>query len=59
MSTKHGIDSGGSFRNDWGSAMSTLMYICGVVCLILAPFTGITVVGAAAFFVIGWVIDHA
>ena len=39
--------------------MSTLMYICGVVCLILAPFTGITVVGAAAFFVIGWVIDHA
>jgi len=39
--------------------MSALMYLLGFICLILAPFTGITVVGAAAFFVIGWVIDHA
>jgi len=39
--------------------MSGLMYLCGFVCLVLAPFTGITVVGAAAFFVIGWIIDHA
>jgi len=38
---------------------SGLMYVCGFVCLVLAPFTGLTVVGAAAFFVIGWVIDHA
>ena len=38
--------------------MSGFMYFCGFICLILAPFTGITVVGAAAFFVIGWIIDH-
>lgn len=30
-----------------------LMFICGFISLILAPFTGITVVTAAAFFVIG------
>lgn len=28
--------------------------ICGVISLILAPFTGITVVTAAAFFVCAW-----
>ena len=28
----------------------------GTICLILAPFTGITVVGAAAFFVIAYVL---
>jgi hypothetical protein len=33
-------------------SFSGLMYLCGFVCLILAPFTGLTVVGAAAFFVI-------
>lgn len=39
--------------------MAQLMYLLGFICLLLAPFTGITVVGAAAFFVIGWIIDHA
>jgi uncharacterized membrane protein YGL010W len=39
--------------------MAGLMYLLGFICLILAPFTGFTVVGAAAFFVIGWIIDHA
>ena len=37
--------------------MSGIMYLLGIVSLILAPFTGITVVTAAAFFCIGWVID--
>ncbi len=37
---------------------SILMYVLGFICLILAPFTGISVVGAAAFFVIGWVVDN-
>lgn len=39
--------------------MAQLMYLLGFICLLLDPFTGITVVGAAAFFVIGWIIDHA
>ncbi len=39
--------------------MSGLMYLLGFICLVLAPFTGISVVGAAAFFVIGWIIDNA
>tara|TARA_Y100000588_G_C13494992_1_gene602669 strand:- start:188 stop:355 length:168 start_codon:yes stop_codon:yes gene_type:complete len=30
--------------------------ILGFICLILAPFTGITVVGAAAFFVIAYIL---
>jgi hypothetical protein len=37
-------------------SFSGLMYLCGIVSLILAPFTGITVVTAAAFFVIGWIV---
>jgi hypothetical protein len=36
---------------------TSVMYICGFISLILAPFTGITVVTAAAFFVIGWIFD--
>jgi hypothetical protein len=36
---------------------TSVMYICGFISLILAPFTGITVVTAAAFFVIGWISD--
>ncbi|WP_286306717.1 hypothetical protein [Polynucleobacter sp. HIN5] len=39
-------------------SLATLMYFCGIVSLILAPFTGITVVTAAAFFVIGWIFDQ-
>jgi len=38
--------------------MSSLMYFLGVVSLILAPFTGVTVVTAAAFFVIGYIFDR-
>jgi len=48
-----------SLIGDCEMSFSGLMYLCGFVCLILAPFTGLTVVGAAAFFVIAWVIDHA
>ena len=36
--------------------MSDLMFICGLVSLILAPFTGVTIVTAAAFFVIAYVL---
>ena len=38
--------------------MSGLMYLLGFVSLLLAPFTGVTVVMAAAFFVIGYILDH-
>lgn len=37
---------------------SGLMYILGLISLVLAPFTGITVVTAAAFFLIGWIADQ-
>jgi hypothetical protein len=33
------------------------LYLFGWISLILAPFTGITVVSAAAFFVIGFILD--
>ena len=33
-----------------------LLLIFGVICLVLAPFTGLTVVGAAAFFVIAYIL---
>jgi hypothetical protein len=39
--------------------MVRFLYLLGFICLLLAPFTGLTVVGAAAFFVIAWIIDHA
>lgn len=39
-------------------SFSGLMYLLGIISLILAPFTGITVVTAAAFFIIGWITDH-
>ena len=35
-----------------------LMYLLGIISLILAPFTGITVVTAAAFFLIGYIMDQ-
>lgn len=35
-----------------------LMYLLGLISLVLAPFTGITVVTAAAFFIIGWILDQ-
>ena len=34
---------------------SSFMYTLGFISLILAPFTGVTIVAAAAFFVIGYV----
>jgi hypothetical protein len=39
--------------------MVGMLYLLGFICLFLAPFTGITVVGAAAFFIIAWIISHA
>jgi hypothetical protein len=37
--------------------MSAIMFGCGVVSLLLIPFTGVTVLTAAAFFVIAWVLN--
>ena len=45
--------SGSSF------SLSGILYILGFISLIFSPFTGVTLVSAAAFFVIAWVIDHA
>ena len=39
-------------------AFVELMYLLGIISLILAPFTGITVVTAAAFFLIGYIMDQ-
>lgn len=39
-------------------SLAGIMYILGIISLILAPFTGVTVVTAAAFFIIGWILDH-
>jgi len=39
-------------------SLSGWLYILGFISLILAPFNGITVVTAAAFFVIAWILDH-
>lgn len=38
--------------------MSGLMYLLGIISLILAPFTGVTLFTAMAFFVIGYVFEH-
>jgi hypothetical protein len=38
-------------------SFTSIMYIFGFISLILTPFTGITVVTAAAFFIIGWICD--
>lgn len=35
-----------------------IMYLLGFISLILAPFTGVSVVTAAAFFIIGWILDR-
>jgi len=34
------------------------MFLLGFIFLVLAPFTGITIVGAAAFFVIGYILSE-
>ena len=34
-----------------------MFYLLGIISLVLAPFTGITVVTAAASFLIGWILD--
>jgi len=39
------------------NGFSELMYLLGFISLILAPFTGVTLIGAAAFFVIGSITD--
>lgn len=38
-------------------SFSDVMYALGYISLFFAIFTGITVVTAAAFFVIGWVVS--
>jgi hypothetical protein len=38
--------------------MNAVFYILGFISLILAPFTGVTVVTAAAFFLIGWICEQ-
>ena len=37
--------------------MSGIMYLLGMGSLILAPFTGVTLVSAACFFVIAYILD--
>jgi len=39
--------------------MAAFLYLLGFISLILAPFTGVTVVTAAAFFIIGYIIDRS
>lgn len=39
--------------------MAGIMYLCGFISLVLAPFTGVTLVTAACFFVIGYILDRA
>jgi hypothetical protein len=39
--------------------MIGIMYILGFISLILAPFTGVTLVSAAAFFVIGYILEKS
>lgn len=39
------------------NGFSDLMYLLGFISLILAPFTGVTVVTAVCFFVIGRITD--
>jgi len=36
--------------------MSGILYLLGFISLILAPFTGVTLVTAACFFIIGYII---
>lgn len=38
--------------------MKDLFYTLGLISVILAPFTGVTIVTAAAFFVIGYFIEQ-
>jgi len=39
--------------------MSDLIYFLGIVSLLLVPFTGVTMVTAMAFFVIGYIVEIA
>ena len=39
-------------------SISDWFYLFGLISLVLAPFTGVTVVTAAAFFVIGWILEE-
>lgn len=38
--------------------MAGLFYLAGIISLILVPFTGVTLVTAAAFFVIGYIMEQ-
>ena len=48
----------GSVSHSYGASLSSWLYLLGFISLLLAPFTGITVIIAAAFFVIGWILDR-
>ena len=39
--------------------MAGIMFVLGFISLILAPFTGVTVVTAAAFFLIAYILDKS
>ena len=39
-------------------SFSGVMYLLGIIGLIPVPFTGITVVTASAYFIIGWTTDN-
>jgi hypothetical protein len=45
-------------RSSFSETLSGWLYTLGFISLLLAPFTGVTIVTAAAFFVIAWIINH-
>lgn len=56
-SQRHGRLSYDSGSSDSGFGLPGFLYLLGFISLILAPFTGVTIVTAAAFFVIGYVVS--
>jgi len=44
--------------SSFSEKLSGLLYTLGFISLLLAPFTGVTMVTAAAFFIIAWIINH-
>lgn len=47
---------GKNTESGWDFDVAQVLYVLGFISLFLAPFTGITVVTAAAFFVIGYIL---
>jgi hypothetical protein len=44
--------------HSFSEKLSGVLYTLGFISLLLAPFTGVTVITAAAFFIIAWIINH-